>query len=112
MTEVKKSFPIKGMHCASCVRVTERALRKTPGVKDAVVNLATEKATVTYDDKLCAEEDFVQAIKKRERRVISRSKPHRRRVLRFKPNLHSSALRHRLSLFDHRNRNVFRETLF
>lgn len=43
------TFPIKGMHCASCVRVTERALQKTPGVTDAVVNFATEKATVTYD---------------------------------------------------------------
>lgn len=64
MSEVKKTYPIKGMHCASCVRVTERALKKVSGVKDAVVNLATEKATVTYDDKLCAEEDFAQAIKK------------------------------------------------
>jgi Cu+-exporting ATPase len=51
MTEIKKSFSIKGMHCASCIRVTERALKKTQGVKEANVNLATEKATVVYDDK-------------------------------------------------------------
>ncbi|MBI2034270.1 MAG: cation transporter, partial [Candidatus Levybacteria bacterium] len=53
MAEIKKAFPIKGMHCASCVKVTERALKKVPGVKEAVVNLATEKATVTYDQDNC-----------------------------------------------------------
>lgn len=64
MTEVKKSFPIKGMHCASCVRVTERALKKTPGVKDAVVNLATAKATVTYDVDNCTPEQMAESIAK------------------------------------------------
>ncbi len=64
MTEIKKSFPIKGMHCASCVRVTERALKKTPGVKNAVVNLATTKATVTYDEKDCTPEKLADSIAK------------------------------------------------
>jgi Cu+-exporting ATPase len=64
MTEVKKTFPIKGMHCASCVRVTERALKKTPGVKDAVVNLATAKATVTYDKDNCTPEQMATSIAK------------------------------------------------
>ncbi len=64
MVEVKKSFPIKGMHCASCVRVTERALKKTPGVKDAVVNLATAKASVTYDADHCTPEQMAQSIAK------------------------------------------------
>lgn len=64
MKEVKKTFPIKGMHCASCVRVTERALKKTPGVKDAVVNLATAKATVTYDKENCTPEQMAESIAK------------------------------------------------
>ena len=64
MAEVKKSFPIKGMHCASCVRVTERALKKTPGVKDAVVNLATAKATVTYNQDNCSEEQLARSVEK------------------------------------------------
>lgn len=64
MAEIKKTFPIKGMHCASCVRVTERALKKTPGVKDAVVNLATARATVTYDKDDCTEEQLAQSIAK------------------------------------------------
>ena len=64
MAEIKKSFPIKGMHCASCVKVTERALKKTPGVKDAVVNLATAKATVTYDTDTCTPEQMAGSIAK------------------------------------------------
>jgi len=64
MTEVKESFPIKGTHCASCVRVTERALKKVPGVTEAVVNLVTERATVTYDNHSCTPEQLVDAIAK------------------------------------------------
>ena len=62
MSEVKKTFPIKGMHCASCVRVLERALSKVEGVKSATVNLATEKATVTYDYDTCTPEQMESAV--------------------------------------------------
>src|SRR5689334_9028227 len=41
-------LPITGMTCASCVNRVEKALKKTPGVLDASVNLASEQATVTY----------------------------------------------------------------
>ena len=40
---------VGGMTCASCVSRVERALKKVPGVANANVNLATEKATVSYD---------------------------------------------------------------
>ena len=40
------SFSIEGMHCASCVARVEKSLKALPGVKDARVNLATERATV------------------------------------------------------------------
>lgn len=40
---------ITGMHCASCVGRVESALKSTPGVSSASVNLATERATVTVD---------------------------------------------------------------
>ena len=40
---------VGGMTCASCVGRVERALRKVPGVQDATVNLATERAHVVYD---------------------------------------------------------------
>jgi len=48
--EARLDFPVKGMHCAACVDKVERALRGVPGVKTAVVNLATERATVRLDD--------------------------------------------------------------
>ena len=39
---------IGGMTCASCVRRVERALSAVPGVLQASVNLATEKATIRF----------------------------------------------------------------
>ncbi len=42
------TFGVTGMTCASCVGRVERALEKVPGVLEASVNLATEKATVGY----------------------------------------------------------------
>jgi len=43
------TLPVRGMHCAACVGKVERALTKVPGVETASVNLATERATVTFD---------------------------------------------------------------
>ena len=40
---------VQGMTCASCVNRVEKALRKVPGVAEASVNLATERATVRMD---------------------------------------------------------------
>src|SRR5215218_2767883 len=42
------TFGVTGMTCASCVGRVERALKKVPGVLEARVNLATEKAAVGY----------------------------------------------------------------
>ena len=39
---------VTGMTCAACVGRVERALKKVDGVLGAGVNLATERATVTY----------------------------------------------------------------
>jgi heavy metal translocating P-type ATPase len=39
---------IDGMTCASCVNRVEKALRRVPGVEDASVNLATERASIRY----------------------------------------------------------------
>jgi Cu+-exporting ATPase len=41
-------FGVTGMTCASCVGRVERALKGVPGVLEASVNLASEKATVAY----------------------------------------------------------------
>jgi len=62
MAEVKKSFSIKGIHCASCVRVLERVLKKVDGVTEANVNLATEKATVVYDSLKVTNDNLSSAV--------------------------------------------------
>ncbi|MFS7160750.1 copper-translocating P-type ATPase [Serratia proteamaculans] len=42
------SLPVDGMTCASCVGRVERALKAVPGVQTASVNLATERADLTF----------------------------------------------------------------
>ena len=61
MPEVKKTFDGIGMHCASCVRVLERTLNKVDGVTFANVNLANNKATVSYSDNT-SEESLAKAV--------------------------------------------------
>jgi Cu+-exporting ATPase len=56
------TLPIGGMTCASCVAHVEKALNKVPGVTEANVNLATEKATVTYVPGVAGLADFKQAV--------------------------------------------------
>jgi heavy metal translocating P-type ATPase len=46
---VPTEFGIEGMSCASCVVRVEKAIAAVPGVASATVNLATERATVTYN---------------------------------------------------------------
>ncbi len=55
-------MPIEGMTCASCVNRIERFLKKTPGVEDATVNLATEVATIRYLPDQAGAAEFVTAI--------------------------------------------------
>lgn len=46
----KQTFPIVGMHCASCKTIIQEAVSKLDGVSSVVVNYATEKMTVEYDE--------------------------------------------------------------
>ncbi len=55
-------LPITGMTCASCVRNVERAINKQPGVLSVNVNLATEKATVTYLPGSVRRPDIIHAV--------------------------------------------------
>lgn len=55
MSTTKKSFPIVGMHCASCAKLIERNLAKTPGVLKSSVNYGSEKATVEITEGLNTE---------------------------------------------------------
>jgi Cu+-exporting ATPase len=62
MSQNKKTFSVKGMHCASCVVMIERSLKKIEGVSQATVNLATEKATVTFDSEKVTDEHLSSAV--------------------------------------------------
>lgn len=42
---------IGGMSCAACSAAVERSLKKLPGMESAAVNIATEQAVMTYDEK-------------------------------------------------------------
>ena len=66
MTDQRRTtvtLPVLGMHCASCSSNVERALNeKTDGVLGASVNLALERATITYDTDRVGLEDLVAAV--------------------------------------------------
>lgn len=71
---IKKEFKIKGMHCASCVAVIERQLKKNKGVKDAIINLAGENAIVSYEPDLIDEKKIIKSIEQRGYKVIKDEK--------------------------------------
>ena len=58
------TLPITGMTCANCAATVERTLRKTPGVAEASVNFASERATVRYDAASVAVEDLTRAVER------------------------------------------------
>ena len=60
---VPTDFGIEGMSCASCVVRVEKAIAAVPGVASATVNLATERATITYNE-VVPTEAVLQAIEK------------------------------------------------
>ncbi len=55
-------LPITGMTCASCVRNVERAINKQSGVLSVNVNLATERASVTYLPGSVRRPDIIHAV--------------------------------------------------
>ena len=59
----RATLRIKGMHCATCVDAVKEAISSVEGVSDARVNLATEKASFTYDPKRVSMDAVEKAIK-------------------------------------------------
>lgn len=50
MSEKQVTLPVLGMTCANCVASVERNAKKIEGVTEAVVNFASERVTVRYDE--------------------------------------------------------------
>lgn len=69
---MKMTLKIGGMHCAACSRAVERALKKTDGIEDANVNIATEKAVFNYDEKKLKYDDIVNVIVKAGYQVLGK----------------------------------------
>src|SRR5512143_2590153 len=69
LTEI--SLPIGGMSCASCVSHVEGALKSLPGTTDIVVNLSTNKATLSYETSKVGIQDMVRAVENVGYMVVS-----------------------------------------
>jgi len=59
---MRQDLTVTGMTCASCVARIERKLSKVPGVAEASVNLATERASVTYDPAVTSPAALIGAV--------------------------------------------------
>lgn len=57
------TYPVKGMHCASCSYTIQKALKKVPGVQEAEVNYGTETAKVTFDEQQTTPEQLATTVK-------------------------------------------------
>ena len=53
---------IGGMTCASCSSAVERTLNKLEGVEKAQVNLATETATISFDEDILQLDGIKKAV--------------------------------------------------
>ncbi|MFA8438557.1 heavy metal translocating P-type ATPase [Pueribacillus sp. YX66] len=58
----KVTLAIEGMTCAACSSRVEKGLRKVDGVIDANVNLASEKATIFFDDTKTNAEQLIERV--------------------------------------------------
>ena len=56
------TYAVGGMTCASCSAIIEKVLGTTAGVDSAVVNLATEKLSVTYDPDVIDADGIAAAV--------------------------------------------------
>jgi len=56
------TFQVRGMHCASCASIIERALRQRAGVSAAEVNYSSGTAKVAYDEGKVGPEDLGRVI--------------------------------------------------
>ena len=71
------TIPVSDMTCATCAQTVEKSLRSRKGVLDANVNLATEKATISYDPDYIDEMGLTDAIREagydvpREKTVVT-----------------------------------------
>ena len=52
------TYQVKGMHCASCASIIERAIKKVDGVENISVNSGTENAKISFDENKTSRDEF------------------------------------------------------
>ena len=57
------TFAIEGMTCSSCAQTVEKTAKHLAGVKDAAVNLATEKLVVQFNPGAVQAREIIEAVK-------------------------------------------------
>ncbi|EMT38838.1 copper-(or silver)-translocating P-type ATPase [Thermoanaerobacter thermohydrosulfuricus WC1] len=62
--EDRTTLKLKGMTCASCAMRIQKALSKTPGVRSANVNFATETAVIDYNAEQVSVNDLIKVVRK------------------------------------------------
>jgi len=68
-------LPITGMTCANCAATVERTLNLVPGVVEATVNLATERASVEYIPGVVTVAAMIDAIESAGYDVVQAATP-------------------------------------
>ena len=83
---MRRSYPIVGMHCASCAKLIERKLSKVDGIKSASVNYANETASVelikNVSDNII--EDAVISAGYKVGKDVQKEKLNRQKILKIK----------------------------
>lgn len=77
----KTTISITGMSCASCAAKVEKALQQQQGVIEANVNIAVEKATVTYDKDTVQQAELEKTITKLGYGVLEDKEDHQKLTL-------------------------------
>ena len=64
------TYKVEGMTCSACSNRVERVTKKMEGVVDSVVNLTTEKLTITVDEDLVTYGDIKRTVEKAGYKLI------------------------------------------
>jgi Cu2+-exporting ATPase len=56
-------FAVEGIRCAACAWLIEKRIARVPGVKTAVMNIATERLQVCWDSERCKPSDILHAMR-------------------------------------------------
>ena len=57
------SFTVEGIRCAACVWLIERRIQAVPGVREALLNVSTERLRVRWDPAGCKLSDILRALR-------------------------------------------------